>query len=83
MKTKRTHSKVTFGTEEDESCHPMNGCESAAPPEVSDYASDKEGGCGDGIHTKKELDAAEIILALSTADQALPPTKRTRRGSDS
>jgi hypothetical protein len=82
MKTKRTHSKVTFGTEEDESSHPMTACRDVAPPEASDYASDEEGDYGDGIHTRKELDAAGIILALSTADQALPPTKRTRRGSD-
>ncbi|KAL5399029.1 hypothetical protein PMIN06_003367 [Paraphaeosphaeria minitans] len=31
--------------------------------------------------TKKELEAAEIILQLSAADQDLPDTKRTRRGS--
>jgi hypothetical protein len=82
MKTKRTHSKVTFGTEEDESSHPMTACKDVAPPDASDYASDEEGDYGDGVHTRKELDAAGIILALSTADQALPPTKRTRRGSD-
>ncbi|PSN60968.1 hypothetical protein BS50DRAFT_505119 [Corynespora cassiicola Philippines] len=40
-------------------------------------------GDGDGAHhTRKELDAAEIILQLSSVDQSLPPpTKRTRRGS--
>ncbi|OAG12034.1 uncharacterized protein CC84DRAFT_1225918 [Paraphaeosphaeria sporulosa] len=31
--------------------------------------------------TKKELEAAKIILQLSAADQDLPDTKRTRRGS--
>jgi len=81
MRTKRTHSKVVFDDEENEVCRPMTACESASTQDASDYASEEEDNCGDGIYTKEELDAAEVIMALSTADQALPPVKRTRRGS--
>ncbi|KAF2690154.1 hypothetical protein K458DRAFT_399530 [Lentithecium fluviatile CBS 122367] len=76
LRTKRTHSKVAFG---DGPTDEIGRPPTAAAP--SDYGSDADRDCGDGIHTKKELDAAEIILQLSAADQALPLTKRTRRGS--
>lgn len=81
MRTKRTHSKVVFDDEEDEVCRPMTACESAPIQDASDYASEEEDDCGDGIYTKEELDAAEIIMTLSNADQALPPMKRTRRAA--
>ena len=82
MRTKRGHSKVVFDDEEDEVCRPITACESVPATEASDYASDEEDDCGDGTYTRKELDAAEIILALSAADKTLPPMKRTRRGSN-
>jgi hypothetical protein len=81
LRTKRTHSKVVFDDEEDEVCRPMTACESAPTQDASDYASEEEDDCGDGTYTKEELDAAEIIMTLSATDQALPPMKRTRRGS--
>ncbi|KAF2704404.1 hypothetical protein K504DRAFT_472204 [Pleomassaria siparia CBS 279.74] len=79
LRTKRTHSKVAYGIEEDEIPRPSTS--TSAPADEEDNGSYSENDCGDGIHTKKELDAAEIILALSAADKSLPPTKRTRRGS--
>lgn len=80
MKTKRTHSKIVSGNDDDD-CQPMIACESAATPEVSDYVWNEEEDCGDGNYTKEELEAAETIMALSSADEVLPPMKRTRHRS--
>lgn len=77
FRTKRTHSKVAFCDEHDDEA-------SRLPTEVATADSDSEQrqeDGGDGLHTRRELDAAKIILQLSAADKALPPTKRTRRSS--
>lgn len=81
LRTKRTHSKVVFGDEKGTILCPLTAASIYLPTDGEDHAWDSEEDCGDGIHTKKELDAAEIILQLSAADKQLPPTKRTRHGS--
>jgi hypothetical protein len=42
---------------------------------------DSEPECVSKPHTKSEVDAAEILLSLKAAENALHRTKRTRRGS--
>jgi hypothetical protein len=70
LRTKRTLSKVTYGGNEAELCPPTT---------VSD--SDTGSDFGDGYHTEKEIDAAEILLGLSNAECALHRIKRTRHGA--
>lgn len=78
LRTKRMHSKAAYGDKNtvDEISRPPTGL--ATPNTYSDASMDNY---RNGIHTLKELDAAEIMMQLSAADNSLPPTKRTRRGS--
>ncbi|KAF1952467.1 hypothetical protein CC80DRAFT_452250, partial [Byssothecium circinans] len=80
LRTKRTHSKVTFGEALYRDREYFNRPLTATSMAESDEES-RTVRMGDGKHTRKELDAAEIILQLSAADHSLPPMKRTRRGS--
>jgi hypothetical protein len=80
LRTKRTYSRVTIGYHDQDTANDVR----QSPTELasSHVCSDAEmEDCGDGIHTLKELNAAEIMMQMSAADGALPPTKRTRRGS--
>ena len=80
LRTKRTHSKVAYYDEDDtvnEISRPATGTATSdtdSDPGINEY--------GGGTHSIKELDAAEIMMRLSAADNALPPKKRTRRGSN-
>ncbi|KAF2465462.1 uncharacterized protein BDR25DRAFT_239204 [Lindgomyces ingoldianus] len=75
LRTKRTLSKVEYNSD-------SNTNEDIPPTGPSaETGSDFDSDRGDGVHTKKELDAAEIILQLKAADTTLHRTKRARRGS--
>jgi hypothetical protein len=75
FRTKRTHSKVAFSDQE-MSTRPQTA---AAIPNDHGKSS---GGFGDSGHSQNDLDAAQIMVSLSSDDRLLlPPTKRTRRGS--
>ncbi|KAF2642638.1 hypothetical protein P280DRAFT_540517 [Massarina eburnea CBS 473.64] len=84
LRTKRTHSKVEMSFGENLVRH-GDGIDRKmhSQPQTGMSMTDEEvcGKGGDGVHSRKELDAAEIILQLSTADMSLPPTKRLRRGN--
>lgn len=77
-RTKRTHSKVAIGENFEEGTlarpHTAAGVD-------SDSGQGSEGLSGDEIHSRIEIDAAEMLLSLSAGDKMLPATKRTRRGS--
>jgi hypothetical protein len=75
LRTKRTHSKVAPSWDRIESPSP-NG-DSFPPPDQASARHFHE----EIYHSKKEIDAAEIMMQLSTADRAMPPLKRTRRES--
>jgi hypothetical protein len=75
FRTKRTHSKVAFSDQE----MPIRPQTAAVIPSVRGQSS---GGFGDSDHSQNDLDAAKIMVSLSSGDRLLlPPTKRTRRGS--
>jgi hypothetical protein len=78
LRAKRTLSKVAYGENDTvvEISRPPTGV--TTPNTASDPSMDD---CRDCIHSLKDLDAAEIMMRLSAADNTLPPTKRTRRGS--
>jgi hypothetical protein len=79
LRTKRTHSKIAYGTTETvhEISRPTTGATASS--------ADSEAGTVDpevGRYSMEELDAAEIMLQLRAADNVLPPLKRTRRCSN-
>jgi hypothetical protein len=69
---KRTHSKVASYD------HHVVRPETAT---TVDSAHGSEMSGGDGNHTHDDLNAAETLLSLCAVDKAMPPTKRTRRGT--
>lgn len=78
FRMKRTHSKVAFGDncEKDMSTRPQT-----AAAMFSDSGR-SSGGFADTGHSQNDLDAAQIMMSLSSGDSlVLPPTKRARRGS--
>lgn len=74
---KRSRSKVAFGE------HPMNDT-AARPPTAatidSVHSPEMAGGRG-GNRSHVDMDAAEMLMSLRTADNPMPPLKRARRGS--
>ncbi|KAF1845376.1 DNA-binding domain of Mlu1-box binding protein MBP1 [Cucurbitaria berberidis CBS 394.84] len=70
FQTKRTLSKVAFS----DTC---DGDTLSRPQTAATIDSDG----GDEVHSRGDIDAAEMLLSLSAADKRLPPPKRTRRGS--
>ncbi|KAH9864019.1 hypothetical protein J1614_009952 [Plenodomus biglobosus] len=80
FRTKRTHSKVAFSDHCDED-------QPSRPPTAatvdSCYSGRTSGGfSSDNGQTRIDMDAAQMLLSLSTNGQRQPPTKRTRRGSE-
>ncbi|CAO2655868.1 Nn.00g046710.m01.CDS01 [Neocucurbitaria sp. VM-36] len=77
-RTKRTHSKVTISENYDEDT--LARPQTAATVD-SDSGQGSEGFGSDEVHSRIEIDAAEMLLSLRESDKMLPATKRTRRGS--
>jgi hypothetical protein len=78
LSTKRSHSEIVDD----------NGLVGSPNMPYRDSTSSPQAIEGTGVRdfgnrnrTQRELEAAEIILQLSAADQSLPAPKRTRRGS--
>ncbi|EUC37487.1 hypothetical protein COCCADRAFT_85347 [Bipolaris zeicola 26-R-13] len=76
FRAKRSHSKVACCE------HPADEAV-ARPPTAATV--DSAHGCemcvGDDNHSHFDMDAAEMLLSLRTADNRMPPSKRTRRSS--
>ncbi|KAJ4371490.1 hypothetical protein N0V83_004708 [Neocucurbitaria cava] len=77
-RTKRTHSKVAIGENFEEGTLPRPHTAAGVD---GDSGQGYEGLSGDEVHSRIEIDAAEMLLSLSAGDKMLPATKRTRRGS--
>jgi hypothetical protein len=77
LRTKRTHSKVAFHDQCDKTV-------SARPQTTAtiDSAHGSETFISDEKHTPEDIEIAEMLLSLREREGAMPPTKRTRRGSD-
>ncbi|KAF1834379.1 hypothetical protein BDW02DRAFT_341721 [Decorospora gaudefroyi] len=79
LRTKRTHSKVAFHDQRDET---FTRPQTAA---TVDSAHGSEMSGADESHTHADIDAAQLLLSLSAVgvtDNTMPPLKRTRRGSE-
>jgi hypothetical protein len=77
LRTKRTHSKVAFHDQCDKAV-------STRPQTTAtvDGAHSSETCIDDEKHTLEEIDIAEMLLSLRGTEDAMPPTKRTRRGTE-
>lgn len=76
LRTKRAHSRVAHGYD-----NVQDGRSSTVDDSQMMDRTARMHGQGVSCHSMKEIDAAEIMMQISTADRALPPPKRTRRGS--
>jgi hypothetical protein len=77
LRAKRSHSKVAFHE------HLPADDAVARPPTAAtvDSAHGSEVSIGDDGRSHVDMDAAEMLLSLRTADSSMPPSKRTRRDS--
>ena len=78
FRLKRTHSKVAFSDvcDGDTSTRPQT-----AATVDSNSGQESGGVVCDQVHSRIEIDAAEVLLSLHADDKLLPVMKRTRRGS--
>jgi hypothetical protein len=79
LRTKRTHSKIAYGSTE--TVHEI----SRPPTGATASSAESEAGTVDsevGRYNREDYRAAKIMLQIRDAENALRPMKRTRRCSD-
>ncbi|KAF2652686.1 hypothetical protein K491DRAFT_706309 [Lophiostoma macrostomum CBS 122681] len=74
FRAKRTLSKVAYDDEGAEELRPQTSS-------TMSVDIDSEPECVSKLHSRSEVDAAEILLSLKATENALHRAKRTRRGS--
>lgn len=79
FRTKRTLSKVAFSDncDDDQQSRPPT----AATVDSCHSGRTSGGSSNDDGHTNTDMDAAQMLLSLSTDSHTQPPMKRRRRGS--